>query len=115
MPRRQYSHLPQDEMQEIRTRSPGLKVVTAAPTDDAHALMTQYPAGGAGGDVALEDVQIGAADDGLDHPDDGVARVLDHGHGPVFERLLARSLVNKRLHGAALSRSMVIRPREAAG
>ena len=29
---RQYSHLPQAVMQEISTRSPGLKAVTAAPT-----------------------------------------------------------------------------------
>jgi hypothetical protein len=32
MPRRQYSHVPQDVMQEISTWSPGWKAVTPTPT-----------------------------------------------------------------------------------
>ena len=83
MPLRQYSHLPQDEMQEISTRSPGLKAVTPAPT----LSMTPTPSwprmrpGAQVGDIALEDMQIGAADRRFDDLDDRVARRPDLGLG----------------------------------
>jgi hypothetical protein len=76
MPLRQNSQRPQALMQEIRTRSPGLKVVTPAPTvDHAHAFVAEHGAGLAGGHVALEDVQVGAADGGLGDAHDGIGGV----------------------------------------
>ncbi len=65
-------------MQEMRTRSPGRKVVTPATDgiNNADAFMAQDSPRLAGGDITLEDVQIGAADRRLDDPDDRVARRL---------------------------------------
>ena len=61
-------------MHETSTRSPTLTFFTPAPicVDGADRLVAEDPAVGHRGHVALEDVQVGAADrDGVD-PDDGV-------------------------------------------
>ena len=96
-------------MQEISTRSPGLKAVTpgADAVDDADALVAEDAAGRAGGDVALQDVQVRAADGGLERFDDGVAGRLDLRLGPVFERLFAGTLVDESFHGWLRSRALL--------
>ena len=73
-------------MQEISTWSPARKAVTRRPygVDHADALVTEDASRRASGDVALQDVQIRAADGGLGHPDDGVAGRLELRLGPVL-------------------------------
>ena len=89
MPRRQYSHLPQDEMQEIEDPVARLEGGDAGADllDDADAFVAQDAPGRAGRDIALQDMQVGAADRGLGDPDDRVRRSGDLRHRPVFERL----------------------------
>jgi hypothetical protein len=94
MPRRQYSHLPHEVMQEISTRSPGLNPVTADPIDDAHAFMAEDAAGLAGGDVTLEDVQIGAADGCLCNPDNCIRRRAEIRPDMILKRLFVRPSIN---------------------
>jgi hypothetical protein len=60
--------------------------------------MTQDPPGRAGRDIALEDMQIRAADGGLGDSDDRVRRSGDLRHRPIFDRLETRPLVDKRFH-----------------
>ena len=81
-------------MQEIRTRSPGLKVGDGRPdlVDDADALVAENAAGLAGRHVALEDMQIGAADRRLDDLDDRVGGRRDFRLGVIFQGLLVRAL-----------------------
>ncbi len=100
MPRRQYSHLPQDEMQEISTGSPGRKSGHARPhrIDHPDALMPEDAPRRAGRDVALEDVQVGAANRGFGDPHHRVAGRLDFRLGAVFQGLQARPAVNKCFH-----------------
>ena len=50
------------------------------------------------GDVALEDVQIGAADRRLGDLDDRVGGRRDVRLGTVFQGFLARALIDERLH-----------------
>ena len=87
-------------MQEMSTRSPGRTAVTAAPTsvDDADALVPENPARRHTRHVALQDVQVGAADGGGGDPDDGVGRVLDRRAGLLFPGALARTVIDQRLH-----------------
>ena len=103
MPLRQYSHLPQDEMQEISTWSPGLKVVTPAPTSSTTPTPSwpRMRPGVAGRHVALEDVQVGAADRGLGDLDDGVGRRLQLRHRPVLDGLASGPAVDECFHDAA--------------
>ena len=63
IPFRQYSHLPQAVMQEMRTRSPGLKRrnTGADAVHHANALMTEDATGFTGRNITLENVQIGSA------------------------------------------------------
>src|SRR5690606_4493218 len=49
--------------------------------------------------VALQDVQVGAADRRGDHPDDDVGRMLDHRVGNLIPALPAGPVVDERLHG----------------
>ena len=88
-PSRQYWQRPQAEMHDTSTRSPGLTVVTPAPTwlDGADGLVAEDPAAGDLGRVAFEDVQVGPADGGGVDADDGVGRVLDHRVGDVLPGL----------------------------
>ena len=100
---RQYSHLPQALTQEIRTRSPALNAVTADSNlvDDADALVSENAAGLARRDVALEDVQVGAADRRFGDLDDRVGGRRDARLGTVFEGFLARPLIDERFHHRA--------------
>ena len=72
-------------MQETSTRSPTASVVTAAPDSMivADRLVTEDRPGCHLGHVALEDVQVGAADGGRVDADDHVRWLLNHrvGHG----------------------------------
>ena len=88
-------------MQEIITRSPGWNAVTAGADffDDADALMPQDAPGRTGGNIAFQDMQIGAADRRLDDPDDGVRRRGDLGLRTICNGLLAWSLINECFHG----------------
>ena len=93
MPFRQKSHFPQDVMQEISTCRP---VVNAGDRrahllDDADALVPEDPAVGHRRHVALQDVQVGAADGGGRDPDDGVGRLLDRRPGLAPPRRACRA------------------------
>ena len=70
-------------MQEIRTRSPGLNAVTAGPTaiDNADAFVAENAARLAARDIALENMQIGAANRRLGDFDDRVGRRRMSGFG----------------------------------
>jgi hypothetical protein len=68
--------------------------------DDAHALVPEDAARRAARHIALEDVQVGAADGRLADLDDGVARRLDLGLGMVFERFEAGAPVYECFHGS---------------
>ncbi len=70
--------------------------------DDADAFVAENAARRAGRDVALEDVQVGAADGGLDDFDDGVARRADFGLGSLFERFFSGSVIDERFHESLL-------------
>ena len=87
-------------MQEISTRSPGLNAVTARPTclDDADALVAENAARLAGRHVALEDVQVGAANGRLGDLDDRVRRRGNLRLRMVFEGLFARPSIDQGLH-----------------
>ena len=66
--------------------------------DRADRLVAEDPAVGHRRDVALEDVQIGAADgDGVD-ADDGVGVARDRGLRDLLPGLLAGSVIHERLH-----------------
>ena len=78
--------------QEISTRSPGLNAVTAGPdlVDDAYALVAEDAAGLASRDIALEDVQIGAANRRLGDLDDSVRGRLDLRFWTLLQGFLRR-------------------------
>ena len=87
-------------MQEISTRSPTSIVETAGADlgDRADALVAEDASLGDGGDVALEDVQVGAADRRGVDPDDHVRRLQDRRVRDLLPRLLAGTVVDERLH-----------------
>ena len=66
--------------------------------DDADALMAENAAGPASRDVALEDVQVGAANCCFGDLDDCVGGRRDFRFGAVFQGLLSRPLINERFH-----------------
>src|SRR5690606_1688828 len=70
----------------------------------ADALVAQNAARGDRRDVALEDVQIGAADRGRVHPHEGVRGLEDLRIGDRIPRLLARAVIHQRFHVALLAR-----------
>ena len=72
---------------------------SADAVDDADALVTENPAGGAAGQVALEDVQVGAANGRLGDADNCVGGIDDHRFGVVLPGLLARSVINESFQG----------------
>ncbi len=65
--------------------------------------MAEDAAGGDRGQVALENVQIGAADGGLDHPHDGVGGVAQRGPGHVFQLFFSGTAIDEGFHGARTS------------
>ena len=96
---------PHEVMHETSTRSPGAIVVTAgADLDDrADGLVPEDRAGLHLGDVALEDVQIGAADRGRVDPDDRVRRLENRRVGHGLPGPLPWPVVHKSLHFVLLS------------
>ena len=92
-------------MHEIRTWSPGLNAGDAGAdlVDDADAFVAENAAGLAGRHVALEDVQVGAADRGLGDPDDRIGRRSDGRLGTIFQGLLAGSVIDECFHEARSS------------
>jgi len=76
---------------ECRHRRPDL-------LDDADALMAEDAARLAGRDVALEDVQVGAANRRLDDLDDRVRGRGNVRFRTVLQRFLARPLIHESLH-----------------
>src|SRR5690606_27185415 len=77
--------------------------VAADVLDRADGLVTQYAPGLDGGDVAVEDVQVGAADGDAVDADDGIVGVRDRGIRNVLPRPATRAVVNERLHRRPLS------------
>ena len=69
--------------------------------DDAHPFVAEDGSGKACGYVALQDVQVGAADPCLGDPDDGVAGPLNDRLQAVLETSLARAVIDEGLHGVA--------------
>ncbi len=64
--------------------------------------MAEHTSVGDGGDVAFEDVEIGAADRGRVDTDDRVGVVDDHRVGRLLPCLVAGAMVNERLHDGFL-------------
>jgi hypothetical protein len=60
--------------------------------------MTKDTARRAGRDIALEDMQVGAADCRARHPDDGVTGIANCWFRPFFEGFGAWTLVNECFH-----------------
>jgi hypothetical protein len=60
--------------------------------------VAEHPPVGHRGHVALEDVQVGAADRGRVDADHDVGRVHDGGVGDVLPALAARTVIDERLH-----------------
>lgn len=90
-------------MQEISTWSPGLKPKTprAGLADDAHALVAQDPAVRHLRHVALQDVQVGAADGRGGDLDDRVGGLANPRPRPLLPGPAAGPVVHQRLHDVA--------------
>lgn len=69
----------------------------AGGDDDSDCFVAEDRARRHLGDVALEDVQIGAADRRAADADDRVSRFLDRRVRDEFPRLLARAVIDERL------------------
>src|SRR4029450_2976371 len=65
----------------------------------ADRLVPEDPSGVHGGDVPVQDVQVGAADRGGVDADDDVGGFLDGRVGHVLPRLASRAVEHERLHG----------------
>ena len=70
--------------------------------DDARAFMAENAPRLAGCDVALENVQVRAADRRLVDLDDGVGGGIDHRLGSFFNRFLAWANIDERFHCRSL-------------
>ena len=79
-------------MHDTSTRSPGFTFLTPAPTDldGADGLVAEDAPVGHLGNVALQDVQVGAADRDRVDADDRVGVVDDHRLGDLLPRLVVR-------------------------
>ena len=67
--------------------------------DDADAFVAEDGAGDAGGDVAFEDVHVGAADGCFFDLDDRVGGVFEGGARALFQSYLANAFVDECFHG----------------
>ena len=67
--------------------------------DHPYPFVAQHRAFGDLGYVALEDVQIGATDSGVQNTDNGVGRLVDDRLGDVRPGFCTRSLIGERFHG----------------
>lgn len=90
-------------MHDTRTRSPGATVRTLLPTSSTvpDRLVAEHPARLGGGDVALEDVQVGAADRDAVDADDGVVGALDGRVRDVLPGPAAGTVVDECLHASS--------------
>ena len=106
IPRWQYSQRPHLVMAGTSTRSPTANALhrVADRGDRADRFVAEDPAVGHRGHVALQDVQVGAADRGRVDADDHVGRLLDRGVRDVLPGLRARTVVDQRLHRRPPSR-----------
>ncbi len=75
---------------------------TSHVDDGPDRLVTQDPAGLDLGDVALEDVQVGAADGRGVDPDECVRRLQDRRVGNGLPGPLSGTVIDERLHGSSL-------------
>lgn len=66
--------------------------------DDADALVAEDSAGGAGGYVAFDDVEVGSADSGECDSDNGIRGVGEFGSWTLFEADLPGTFVNESFH-----------------
>ena len=72
--------------------------------NNTDTLMTQNATGSTGRDVALEDVQVGPADRGFHHLDDGVRGRLDLRLRVILQGFFARPPIDKTFHRLRLLR-----------
>ena len=72
----------------------------AGAVDNADAFMAQNPPRCTAGNVALQNMKIGAADCGLSNFHHSVVRILNDGLGPFFQRFEAGTAINQGFHGA---------------
>ena len=88
----------------MSTWSPALNCVTAGAhfLDDADAFVPENAARRAGRHIALQDVQVGAADGRPGNLYDGVGGCADFGYGTRFQRYPSRSFVDESLHDVLL-------------
>ena len=88
-------------MHDTSTRSPGddRGHAGADRLDGADRLMPEDGAGRGLRDVALEDVQVAAADRRGVDPHDGVGRIDDAGIGDGVPAALAGAVIDECLHG----------------
>ena len=77
--------------------------------DNAHAFVAENAAGLAGGNVTLEDVQIGAADGCLCNPDNCIRRRAQIRPDMILQRLFVRPSINESLHHSYLDDGNVSR------
>ena len=87
-PRLHIQQGPQEMLNGMTTRSPGLDVgdLGADLLDDAHRLVAEDVTGREERAEHLVEVQVGAADRGRGDLDDGVGRLLDRGSGTSSTR-----------------------------
>src|SRR3546814_2348870 len=67
--------------------------------DDPDTFMAENPARLASGDIALENVQVSAANRRFRDPHNRVGRRLQVGIGAFVEAFLARTVINHGVHG----------------
>jgi hypothetical protein len=67
--------------------------------DDADTLMAENPPRFAAGNIPFEDMQIGAANCGLENFDDRIGGRVDLRFRALFQRVLAGAVVHKGFHG----------------
>ena len=78
----------------------GLEVANCRPygLDHSDPFMAQHRTFGDLGYVALEDVQIGATDSGVQNTDYGIGRLVDDRFGDIRPGFCAWPLIGERFH-----------------
>ena len=84
----------QDAIALLEARDTGARFV-----HDADAFVPKGRAGEAGGDVAFEDVCVGATDRGVDELDDCIGGIADFWDRLVLKTDLAGAFVDEGFHG----------------
>jgi hypothetical protein len=78
--------------------------------DNASPFVAQDPSGTACWNIALQDVEVGAAYRRLGNPHDGIAWVSYVRNGPVFDDFLAGAFVNQCFHCASHFHAIAVIP-----